>query len=660
MIRIISIVAMLCLAATASSQIYKPFYVGSWGVTPEFDYPPRALYSVRGYDDTTPLRDSVRYHLLTPVQLDRARELGLNLIGVTIETAPGPPTNILWQEIPRGSGIMVSRSDRGYQGDFIRRDRNVRAANAVAEICDAAVGASDTLMVSITDYALEDFLRMDHVMFHPEADSDFGNQGNYTLVSEEGFTNIPFNDIKLSTPLLARDVDDNSLRMEPDKGTISGLEEDRKRELSLFRASWNSADRHTYRASGLYILSVIVRRDIDPFTFDPPNTSDVIMNVEIVSRDSTDPSAQRTLIFPLRGERFYHGGPPIRPGPFEVVLGQIEIRETAPAPGVDPFVYIRERDANNPWWTDTTAVGRRKLMPDDDGFDDIDIRITFGGVDCSFLLDAVCLTSPGTFSLFYPLNPDGIAEFAWRRSEAVTRLNSILRDNGARGSIFPNLRFVTGPEQGRHSGVWTSTLLAQALIDSLAGSEAGRVNTYVATAYSEQPAVTGTMSGMFASGHYCYPLRSEYPRPTLNTTDPGEYHFRLNRESIRGFTETARRWRMHASERLQLTQRKPWLPYIQNHSNLYEIDSPPWYDDDPLREPTAAELRQQCNLALAHGADGVMFYHFVSAPWVTSDANLEWPPDTSAWRADTVGGAQALDAAMGTLGFVHGNLAPRY
>ena len=109
MIRIISIVAMLCLAVTASSQIYKPFYVGSWGVTPEFDYPPRALYSVRGYDDTTPLRDSVRYHLLTPVQLDRARELGLNLIGVTIETAPGPPTNILWQEIPRGSGIMVSR-----------------------------------------------------------------------------------------------------------------------------------------------------------------------------------------------------------------------------------------------------------------------------------------------------------------------------------------------------------------------------------------------------------------------------------------------------------------------------------------------------------------------------------------------------------------------
>jgi hypothetical protein len=38
------------------------------------------------------------------------------------------------------------------------------------------------------------------------------------------------------------------------------------------------------------------------------------------------------------------------------------------------------------------------------------------------------------------------------------------------------------------------------------------------------------------------------------------------------------------------------------------IGSPNAWDGDPLREPTAAEVRVQCNFALAYGADGIMFY----------------------------------------------------
>ena len=47
-------VILLLFAATAFSQSYSPFYVGSWAFGPEFDYPPRILYSVRGFDNSTP------------------------------------------------------------------------------------------------------------------------------------------------------------------------------------------------------------------------------------------------------------------------------------------------------------------------------------------------------------------------------------------------------------------------------------------------------------------------------------------------------------------------------------------------------------------------------------------------------------------------------
>jgi hypothetical protein len=652
--------ALLFLASSASAQTYQPFYVGSWGVAPEFDYAPRTLYSVRGFDNNTPPRDSVRFHRLTPVQLDRARELGLNLIGATVETYDGPISNTVAQEIPRGSGTWVTQYDRGYNGDFVRRDRNPLNANAVAEICDAAINATDTLMVSISDYALANYLNGEHLMFHPESGDEFGNLGSYSTTTQGTFDDFPMAGMKLSRPLTKREGQvPNSILMESGYGDISGLDEYRKRGLSLFRATWDSTDQHNNRASGLYVLSVIVQEDPSITAIDPPNSSAVVMNVEIVSRDTTNPSGLDTLIFPLRGEQFYHGASSIRSEPFEVVLGEIEIRETDTVSGIYPYVYVRERDPGNAAWADTTAVGYDKISDTDDGFDDIDIRITFGAVNCSFLLDAVCLSSPSTFGFFYPHNPDGIAAFSARRSEAITRLNYLLYDNGAQNSIFPNLRFITGPEQGGRSGVWPTTLLGQTLLDSLAGSQAGQVNIYTATGYGEPPDMTGTMNSMVASGHYYYPVDGQYPRPTLNTTDPYDYYCQVNRPNIRGFTEMARRWRMHAEVRTQLTQQKPWIPYVQNHSNRYATDSPGWFDSDSTREPTAAELRQQCNLAIAHGANGVMFYAFVSSPWVTADANLEWPPDFATWAADTVDGAQMLDPDMGALGFVHGDLSRR-
>ena len=653
--RLFCAAVMLLCAATLTAQNDSTFFIGTWGFAPEYDLPPRVQYSVRGVDTgTAPYPDSVRFHRLTRMQFERARELGLNLAGVTVETWRGTPSNVITQSIPPNTDSWQRVTGRGWNGDFVRRDGNPLGASAVEEICAAAADSAAPLMVSIYDFALDDYLREEHHMFHPESD-DFRVRRAEHVWNEE-FNHFPMRGTYLSTPLTGRDAGKNAVRISPGTGVIEGLHDEQKRALSVFREGWNERDRRAKRSSGLYLLSAIVRTDNTRTAVHPPDSSRIVMQVEIVSRDPANPAYQRTLSFPLRGEQFYENGR-LRSGPFAVVLGAIEIRETAAAGDIGPVVYVRQRDTDNAAWSDTTAHGRGKISDRDTGFEDIDLRIRSGTARSAFLLDAVCLSNPAAFALLYPAHPDGIPAFTWRRSETVTRLRSILTDNGARTDIFPGLRFIGGPEQGRHSGVWTTTLMGQKLIDSLVGDRAGQVHIYAATAYSERPSFTGGISGLFASGHYYYPVDGRYPIPTHSGTHPGHYHSLLNRPDIRGFTEMAKRWRMHAEVRRDLPDRKPWIPFIQNHSNRFLTQSPAWFDGDPTREPTAAEIRQQCNLSIGHGAEGVLFYYFTSGPWLTADPH--WPADYTSWWADTIGGPRALDRDMGTLGFLHGDLTRR-
>lgn len=649
-----TLMLLLC-TVTAVAQTDSSFFIGTWGFAPEYDLLPRIQYPVRGVDTgAAPHPDSVRFHRLTNTQFERARELGLNLTGITVETRSGTPSDELWQSIPPQTNSWQRVTDRGWNGDFIRRDRNPLGAGAVAEICAAAADTTTPLMASIHDYVLDNYLRAEHLMFHPESD-DFLVRHAEPEWSDD-FNHFPMPDMRLSTPLIRRDAEVNCIRISSGNVVIGGLQDEKKRELSVFRERWNTRDRRAKRGSGLYILSAIVRIDNARTAIHPPNNARTVMHVEIISRNPENPALQRTLSLPLRGEEFYHNGR-LRTQPFVVTLGEIEIRKTAPGADQNSVVHIRSRDPNNAVWTDTTAVAGGKISERDAGFDGIDIRIHPGALQCTFLLDAVCLSSPAAFALLYPSHPDGISAFAWRRSETVTRLRYILFDNGARSTIFPELRFIGGPEQGRHSGVWTTTLMCQRLIDSLAGEQAGQVHIYAATGYGQRPSFTGGINELFASGHYYYPVDGRYPIPTYSGTHPGHYYYLLNRPNIRGFTEMAKRWRMHAEVRRGLPERKPWIPYIQNHSNRYLTRSPGWFDGDPAREPTAAEIRHQCNLAIGHGAEGVQFYHFISGPWVTADPY--WPTDCTSWWADTTGGPRALDPDMGTLGFLHGDLTRR-
>jgi hypothetical protein len=80
-----------------------------------------------------------------------------------------------------------------------------------------------------------------------------------------------------------------------------------------------------------------------------------------------------------------------------------------------------------------------------------------------------------------------------------------------------------------------------------------------------------------------------------------------------------------------------------------------------MREPTAAELRHQCNIALANDADGVMFYALVSCPGEFA-VNRWWPATRQQWVDDSslygqTGGE--IDMNAGMMGYLDENLDRR-
>ena len=181
---------------------------------------------------------------------------------------------------------------------------------------------------------------------------------------------------------------------------------------------------------------------------------------------------------------------------------------------------------------------------------------------------------------------------------------------------------------------------------------------YITTSSATDLNSAGAMHADFASGAYYYPIFRDHPRPTLNTTHASDYYSSITQSKSAGFVEMGLQLRKFAERRNQFNPSLPWIPWIQNHSQLYETNPPAHTDGLPHREPTAAELRQECNTALALGARGVMFYTFASIPWKTTDPF--WPPDTTTWRADTTGSTpRPLDPDMGLLGFLAEGNVPR-
>ncbi|MBE0643829.1 MAG: hypothetical protein IH600_07090, partial [Bacteroidetes bacterium] len=606
---------------------------------------------IRGYIPI-PVTDEERYNLVGDTIFARTRELGATLISYYIHP------------------------------DFV-----TATPNATRQVSEQAQPAAhpQPLDMAVLDLGLDTYLKGERIMFHPEIepdpskglDADFKLTWNYELVNDPDFNEIPYENLNLSVPLTDLDAPYNAIRMAPGKGVIDSVKIHRKEDLSLFRDWWPTdpdASRNLHdmcSGSGLYLLSVTVKADIPSTMTESDNP---LMYVKIMTVDSTNQNIPDSITFILRERHFFNASHTLITTPIEVLLGAFELRQTGFTPAVT-FAVERPLSGTFPHpWFDTTLTRYERILDVDDRasadsidnrYHGFDMRIHYGSGINTFLLDAVCLSSPRVFGMLNANDAvfnSSFPHLAQTRSSFIHRIERLLRDDGGTG-VLPGMRFLYGPEQGKHSSNWPVSTLAQNLIDSI--SE-GAVSLYCASGYSEPTDVSSAFNRRFVSGFYAYPVKMSFAshgrRPVYPGIDVNEYYDSLNQYAMRGFVEMARIYRKHTEQRQQVSTIHPWIPFVQNHTNLYLGNTgASWNDGDWLREPTAAELRHQCNIALANDADGVMFYALVSSPGQFA-VNPWWPETRQQWVDDSSLHVQTggdIDMNAGTMGYIDRELARR-
>jgi len=599
------------------------FFVGAWGVSPDYRAP--VLWSIRGvWNDTTDAPPE-KAHLLLPLRrLRQVRELGLNLINVRIHER------------------------------YVLREDNPEGINAVADVC--AMARSESLDVVVEDPWLTNAFAGERLLFHPESAYDFHSHAAHHGVRMEEFDHIPIPNMNCSRSLLEDGlIANNCIVVRPGMEEISGLSWARIEELSVREQD------AAHASAGRYHLSVIVRYDSTMLAVPPANDTCTVLRVRI-STSSSD-GTPVALNFSLPGSAFYWDPSPtaaIRDSAFEYVLGDIEVVRSTQPPR---RVFVRRVLHRDEAWNDSTRFSGwkiRDVVGDSVAvfaeLGDFDIRILPGFANSELLLDALCLTNPGTLALYYP-NLHGLVDAHRHRRETVrTRLARLLHD-GNPSEPFTNLRFLNSPEQIVRYAIWPTTRLFQLMVEE---ESASNVKVLLTSSAATDINTNGKLHTDYASGFYYYPILIEHPRPTLthDENDVAAYYSSLQNPWRAGFIEMAKLYRSFVQRRGAVAVDLPWIPWIQNHSNLYRTDIPSFWDWMPHREPTAAELRQQCNTALAMGAGGIQFFSFCSAPWFTSDPF--WPPDLDTWNEDVNSGyPRQLDMDMGVLGFLGAGNLPR-
>jgi hypothetical protein len=611
-------------SAMAQSPDPAPFYIGAYRFAPFWDDSNADFPVVRFVEGAEEVPDYVdRFTHLSKSLFTHARTLGLNLALPVLK-----PESV---DVPLGP-------------------------NSVKQIHDLAVDG-DPMYLCLQDFTIQDFLSGERIMLHPESGLDFSDLGEFDGIVHEEFEDFPVDGAKLSYSVHpgAPWVGDNSVYMESGNGVISGLTDAVKLRLSM----WNPTDGAEYASSGLYIVSAVLRIP-EPYLLNDQYSDTPMMIVRIHSNESTDYSLPVTFTFTVRESDFFRGGSLVTE-PLEIVLGFIEVRYN----DQNEVVYILNRPdlpatAVNDAWTNTALKKYAKVIKNEEYHDyfknesqydplrdrlaNIDVEIEYGSSAQKFLLDAVCLSSPRSFAMFHPAHEifDGTDLSVWSdtRADYERRLELCLTDGA---TPLQQVRFINGPESGLRSAFWPLVSVGQRLLHDIYGDD---VMLYCALGYTEDGGVAAEFNRRFALGYYGYPLKQIIERPFLGSAL--DYHLAANRHDKRGFTEIARYYLKFAQERKDRPDLSlPWLPFIQNHSNLY-FTTPPydWWDKDELREPSAAELRYQCNMALAFGAQGVMFYALVSVPWKSADPF--WPnKENDIWDPN-----EPLDKDCGELGFL--------
>jgi len=283
------------------------------------------------------------------------------------------------------------------------------------------------------------------------------------------------------------------------------------------------------------------------------------------------------------------------------------------------------------------------------GINDFDISVEYlTGGSGSIHIDALCLSSASAWAIFNP-DPPMQQGFDTKRSQLERRLDAVL---GVGANPHERLRMLYCSEQGVYSGMgWTNNLVARLIKDRVGDS----VRLYAATSPwvdEEDQALLQDMFRDLASGFYRYSIHWDLP---TRMQEVGDYwkmlYFPDDGRYLLWFA--ALKFRQFAGARMTLNG-GPWVPFIQNHTNMYDTDAAGLWDECPLREPTAAELRLQGNLAIGYGADALMLYTFSSRAWKHATPPF-WPRDEDEWVQDPT----KRDENSGEIGLLAHNNLPR-
>lgn len=501
-------IILLLLLCSCTAQAQDPeFWIGSWGVAPQWDATIRNVWPVRGMlnplilpnpDNGAEARTLL--NCLSDSILPRAHWLGLNLVGFTVRAYEG------LQNLN--------------QGDHVIPDSNFWNNNAVDEVCRSA-DAHD-LQVLVRDEQLSRRFMGERIMLHPESADDFGTHGDFDPFTQQLFNEHILYPNPFATTLRQRDGGPNCIYMSGNSGTISGMTLARLLEMSAYRTG-DSEDPN--RLSGMYQVSAIVLPRYDTGYPLPNDDATHVLNVRF---RYTHPITGATVYLncPLEGRQLWEGDQgarTLRTGVQEIIIGAIEVQQTDGRSGGD-VIFVDQGDlVNHGGWVRTgmeDVRGPRRLSKHgwfhlQEIRGDFDVQIFYGDDDVHLWLDAVCLTNPATFGLWNPGNPGTLAEHTGYRTVMENRMAFLLRNNdpaleGVGG--IPGLRFVMGEEQVFNNGTYWTTFLLSRLIADETDDHVQLFSTYGSWTNTE---LTPILAAEMITGPYNYPLLTDHPRPTL-------------------------------------------------------------------------------------------------------------------------------------------------
>ncbi|MCZ7558404.1 MAG: T9SS type A sorting domain-containing protein [Bacteroidia bacterium] len=563
------------------------------------------------------------------------------------------------------------------------RNAIVENLNRTLEVAMTSSDASKNIDICAFTWTTEYEGKGDRIMLHPEDTLDFKVKTgiediDYSFEQYNNFDNLSMTGLNLSRCIERGGSGDNCVRISG-PCSFSGVPLKRKRELSAFHSAMPSPS-DTELNSGLYHVSVVLRADDGA---PPPDDDTVLLTVRVTGADgaatvNNNAITTQVLQMVVRGSDFYDGGA-LRTDPFEVHIGRIELQvdrytnNAKTPPALDSVLTITDGPLSNRWLRTGSFLTNRldywnELHPhraDRNIVKEFDIELA-ATTDHAFYVDAVCLTSPHSYGLFAPGDGNVLAAHSTARATLDDFMQRLTQYNN--GNRLSRVSLITVPEQDPYAGYWRNTRLLQTMIRNYTKDAMGGTTCM---AYSAKGCIidTADMPGLvelhrdMASGYYAYAYDIEYPR-WAHETEPNDYYS----WSIFGHPgvqpragriwENVYYYRRYAKERKRQNITAPWIPFVQNHSN-HSISN---FDYDTLRQPNAAELKLMCNLGLAHGAKGLMFYQFNTHGTDPAEAARDslslrplWPQTWEEYKADSTCN---LNDPFGSIGFLAGGERP--